>query len=871
MGPARISTSLLGEELNGNALFFDRDRHCEALALLASENLNRGDFPAAFQYADRRCRLPKPGAVAYLLRSEATRRAGLDDFAAQDLARAIEIDPTDAMVKTLALRWGTPEQKLAAARIIVADAASDRDLLRSAVALMIENGAKVLLGLRRNGAYLTGWVAWAGASPLSMWVRAENERIFDIAPDPAHWLAGDRRSCAQIETPDENGALQSLDFLVDGVEAERFAPPSTVHRHEKSWRREPDTGEGKDLALTVIVPVYEDYEATRACLGALFLEGSRIATRVIVVDDASPNPQLRDWVDQQAALAKIRLIRNARNLGFAASVNKALALCPHGDVLLLNADALPPPSCLDRLAMVAYSAPDIGTVTPFSNNGEFTSFPEPFVVNPLGGSDEVSRLDAVAWRANGRATVDLPNGVGFCLYITRACLDAVGPLPEIYMRGYYEDVEFCLRAREKAFRNVCATGVYVGHAGARSFRAEKRRLVMRNLAVLERRFPGNPPEAAAFLKADPLRVYRGAIEALTPIQEETALLVCGEGASGLLAREEALKRKNAADEAFPLLCIFSSARNRIRLLGVEGAGPQSLSFSFDDAREFSAFRDYLAAANLQRIEIFDPLSLPEMLLRTLFKLRRRVDLVVADFEWVFPARSPAGGDCREPLTAGLCGPCAVALAPGETYQKHARRLKRRRALLSNAFWIRPLDRMSEIFARHIFGDAPVAPAPSLNVFQPAARRQMTAGGALAIIAPSPCALVDRLIVRLARDLLRRGESRAIIVLGQCLDDLAAMSPGNVFVAGKVETEEYERLLRQYEVCALMSPYRTRFFGRLDQLSFVSGLPKAYFDWTFGKLPPEDGDLSLDPRLCDAKAVTNVVAWLNPERPGSGER
>ena len=191
---------------------------------------------------------------------------------------------------------------------------------------------------------------------------------------------------------------------------------------------------------------------------SLFAETSKIALRLIVIDDASPNPGLRVWLDFQAASRKIEFIRNERNLGFAVSVNRALALCPDGDVLLLNSDTLAPPSSLDRLAEVAYSTQDIGTVTPLSNNGELTSFPQPYVVNPLGSPEEVARLDALALQANGAASVDLPNGIGFCLYITRACLDAVGPLPEIYARGYYEDVEFCLRAREKGFRNVCAVG-----------------------------------------------------------------------------------------------------------------------------------------------------------------------------------------------------------------------------------------------------------------------------------------------------------------------------------------------------------------------------------------------------------------------------
>jgi GT2 family glycosyltransferase len=48
---------------------------------------------------------------------------------------------------------------------------------------------------------------------------------------------------------------------------------------------------------------------------------------------------------------------------------------------------------------------------------------------------------------NTGLAVDVPNGIGFCLYVTRRCLDEVGLLSEAFQRGYLEDVDFCLRAR----------------------------------------------------------------------------------------------------------------------------------------------------------------------------------------------------------------------------------------------------------------------------------------------------------------------------------------------------------------------------------------------------------------------------------------
>src|SRR5262249_27090000 len=153
-----------------------------------------------------------------------------------------------------------------------------------------------------------------------------------------------------------------------------------------------------------------------------------------------------------AADGRILLIRQPVNQGFARSVNRGLIEAGGSDVLLLNADTVVPPGFLDRLRAAAYARSDIGTVTPFSNNGEYTSFPQPFRVNEMPCSAQLVMLDRAAAAANRGNIVELPNGIGFCLYVRRSCLDAIGPLPTSFGRGYYEDVDFCLRASTAGFR-----------------------------------------------------------------------------------------------------------------------------------------------------------------------------------------------------------------------------------------------------------------------------------------------------------------------------------------------------------------------------------------------------------------------------------
>ena len=559
-----------------------------------------------------------------------------------------------------------------------------------------------------------------------------------------------------------------------------------------------------------------------------------------------------------AHLGKFEYYRNPRNLGFAATVNRGLAACLGGDVILLNADTWAPPGSLARLTQIARATPSIGTATPLSNNGELTSFPAPYQVNPLPQTSEIARLDALAWRANGDKCIDMPNGIGFCLFISRACLDAAGPLPEIYQRGYYEDVEFALRAREKGFRNVCATGVFVGHAGSLSFGAAKAALVKRNQAILESRFPLYNLEAAAFVHADPLRAPRGAVELLSPPAGPLALLVCREGAPETLARVEAERRAGEAGEPASLFCRFHVAEESVALRGAGEAAPQSLEFSLRAPQSRARLHDWLAGLQLARIEIFDALSVPEALTELLFSLGVPVDLACGDLEWVFAPRLPASGPC--PIGSGNapCVSCADnAFAPDEDDPHAAERLARWRNLAARAQHIRPLDSMAAAFAKNVFGAGRVLPAP-LPAVEPIARAEK--GEALAIVVPSPCARADRLIVALGRELLRRGSQARLVVLGACADDFAVMGPGNVFVAGKVESAEYGRLFRQYEIAALMSPFRTRFFGQIDALSAASGLPKACFDWSFGKVAPAPGDLVLDPRLCDSRAAALAADW-----------
>ncbi len=493
---------------------------------LASIALKQNKPLLALALADRRCRIGTlPGAVDYVLRAELLHRTGQHNAARDDIARALEISPDDIFAIRKQLHWASPAERTEAARRLLE---LDRDpaIVATAVTALRHSGVTAIARASVIDGAIRGWAAWQlprhsdgePATDTGQTVVLEHGSTTDrvrLKPDPKHPLAGALGAANSFVVASQIGLGQWLDIR-DGEGPLRLtrmftgfadAAPAISRAAGATLKRGKARAKPVQPQVTVIVPVHGDLDATRACLDSLLVSiaGEKLRARILIVNDASPEAGMADYLNSLA----VDLIICPVNLGFVGAVNAALEHVTSGDIVLLNADTVVPAGVIGRLRAVACSADDIGTVTPLSNNGELTSLPVPFRENPLPDNATIARMDAVA--AKRCDIVDLPTGIGFCLYVTRACLDAVGGLSEHYERGYGEDVHLCLAAREAGFRNVCATSIYVGHLGTRSFRTEKRRLVMRNAARVAARFPEHEHEVAAFVTADPLRSARHAI------------------------------------------------------------------------------------------------------------------------------------------------------------------------------------------------------------------------------------------------------------------------------------------------------------------------------------------------------------------------
>lgn len=267
----------------------------------------------------------------------------------------------------------------------------------------------------------------------------------------------------------------------------------------------------RDL-VDVIVPVYRGADQTRRCLDSVIGSVRPGDGEIIVVDDCSPEIALTQFIDELAYDGRVKVVRNTRNLGFVGSVNRAMRLHRTRDVVLVNSDTEVANDWLSRLQDAAYACPDIGTVTPFSNNATICSYPFHGWQAGVPGTLGLARLDALFSQVNRGRIVDIPTAVGFCMFIRRDCLDAVGMFDEqAFGRGYGEENDFCRRAAEAGWRNVLAADVFVFHEGSVSFGDERFALMQAAERVLLERHPDYNDLVRQHLARDPARQVRDAM------------------------------------------------------------------------------------------------------------------------------------------------------------------------------------------------------------------------------------------------------------------------------------------------------------------------------------------------------------------------
>jgi GT2 family glycosyltransferase len=555
--------------------------------------------------------------------------------------------------------------------------------------------------------------------------------------------------------------------------------------------------------IDVVVPVYRGRQETLACIDAV-LQSVGECARTIVVDDATQDNVLAAALDDLAAAGRITLVRNEKNLGFVGSVNRVLAMPSTRDIVLLNSDTLVFGNWLQRLRAVAYGASRVGTVTPLSNDGSIASYP-----NEFGGAldpEEAAALDRLAAATHAGTSLEIPVGVGFCLYVRRDCLTEVGAFDAaVFGAGYGEESDFCLRARARGWSHRMAADVFVYHAGGRSFGTRRAALLDRSQRLLNLRHPGYDRFIGDFLASDALLPIRRRLDErrLAAFQGRFVLLVTLALEGGVQRFVAERSRQIRAQGLQPLVLKPLEAGDAGRCELVTDA-IDAHNLRYEIPADLPDLIQVLKGLRIDEIEIHHFLDLDAKLIDAVRTLGISYDVIVHDYAWICPRVTlidDSGRYCGEPAVS-VCRSCVKRSGSrlGKPISVPALR-SRSAAWLGQARRVLALSGDTATRLKKYFPDLDIGvqpPAPTAVPPSPSPPRQRfdTKRLRVGLIGAIGVHKGYQVLLECARDAAVRRLPIEFVVIGHTQNDRPLLKTGRVSITGRYSEIEAPHLLER---------------------------------------------------------------------------
>ena len=244
--------------------------------------------------------------------------------------------------------------------------------------------------------------------------------------------------------------------------------------------------------LLVSIINYRTAELTIQCIRSVLDDFGAIDGHIVVVDNNSGDgsaEQIANWIAEQPGPVPVTLVRSATNSGFSGGHNQGIGARRADYYLVLNSDALLKPGFCAAILKAADASPGTGLFAPRIDydTGEQQvncfRFPGPLSELIRGAATgpvtkAFRQYDMPLYPPPDPAAIEWASFA--CILLRDKMVAALGPMDEGYFL-YFEDTEYCLRARRAGWGiayvpDACAVHFRGGSGPVKKMAAAKKRM-----------------------------------------------------------------------------------------------------------------------------------------------------------------------------------------------------------------------------------------------------------------------------------------------------------------------------------------------------------------------------------------------------------
>lgn len=183
------------------------------------------------------------------------------------------------------------------------------------------------------------------------------------------------------------------------------------------------------MKYDIIIPYYNNAELTKACIESVINNSQNY--RIIASSDGSTSDQVKDVQTVLQKAEKFDHLMHPTNTGFPKNANRALRMATAEFISIINSDVRVCSDWLDKL------------------EAEFLRHGQNCLIGTAG-----CRINSKGFNARDNPNSPEVDYLGWSLiFSSRECFSRVGLLDEHFIIGYYEDVDYGLRAKKLGIKS----------------------------------------------------------------------------------------------------------------------------------------------------------------------------------------------------------------------------------------------------------------------------------------------------------------------------------------------------------------------------------------------------------------------------------